>query len=198
MKYSLPALCSALVLTSCAGVRVSDTQVASGTVNPRSIYIRPFDVSATEFIGQHSGGKGERPIRQSLAGREMANALKTQLEKLAPAMVIEDDERAPVGWIVTGSLDVVDAGSRVGRDIAGHVGGGRSKVRIHVRITDAGGNRGGGSDDKDASKLGRRGEVLYEFDLVGGSTSPATPAPSTPPASATPRPSTTRMPPSAC
>ena len=113
MKYCLSAICSALVLTSCAGVRISDTQVASGAVKPRAIYIRPFDVAATEFTGHHSGFHGERPIRQSLAGREMADALKASLERLAPAMVIEENESATTGWVVTGSLDVVDAGDIV-------------------------------------------------------------------------------------
>jgi hypothetical protein len=168
MKHCLPALCSALLLTSCAGVRVVDTQVASGAVKPSSIYIRPFDVAGTEFIGHHAGGPGERPIRQSLAGREMADALKVELEKMAPAMVIENDERATQGWVVTGSLELVDAGSLVARHFAGHLGAGRSKVRIHVRVSDAGGSHRS-VDDKDASRLSQRGHVLYEFDLAGGS-----------------------------
>lgn len=169
MKFCLPAVCSAaLVLTSCAGVRVVDTQVASGAVNPRSIYIRPFDIAATEFTGHHAGGRGEQPIRQSLAGREMADALKIEMEKLAPAMVIDDNEQATQGWVVTGSLEVVDAGSNIGRALAGHVGVGRSKVRVHVRITDADGHVRH-ADDKDTSTVGQRGDVLYEFDLAGGS-----------------------------
>ena len=170
MKYSLPIVCTAALLSGCAGVRVADTQVASGAVKPRSIYIRPFDVSATEFTGHHSGGPGEKPIRQSLAGREFADALKIEMEKMAPAMVIESDERAPEGWVVTGSMDRVNGGSRFARSTPfGHLAAGSSQVHIHVRIVDAGGNRGGGADDKDAGKLGRKGDVLYEFDLVGGS-----------------------------
>ena len=169
MKNSLFALSAMLLLTSCAGVKVADTQVASGAVNPRAIYIRPFDVSATEFTGHHSGGRGERPIRQSLAGREFANNLKVELEKLAPARVLEEDEVAPEGWLVEGSLDIVDGGSRVGRaaPVINHLGVGRSKVLIHVRISDVNGYRA--SSDKDGAVLGQKGHVVYEFDLTGGS-----------------------------
>lgn len=169
MKNLLLALSATLVLTSCAGVRVSDTQVASGAVNPKAIYIRPFDVGATEFVGHHSGGRGERPIRQSLAGREFADDLKLEMEKLAPAMVIEHSEVPTVGWLVEGSLDVVNGGSRLGRALPGvdHLGVGRSKVAIHVRISQVGGEVV--ESEKDAGKLGQRGRVIYEFDLLGGS-----------------------------
>src|SRR6476620_10645353 len=85
MKNVLLALSSSLLIAGCAGVHVSDTQVASGAVNPKSIYIRPFDTTATAYVGHHRGGPGERPIRQSLAGREFADNLKEELEKLAPA-----------------------------------------------------------------------------------------------------------------
>ena len=49
MKYTLPALLAALLLTSCAGVRVTDTQVATGATDPDVIYIRPFQVEGAEF-----------------------------------------------------------------------------------------------------------------------------------------------------
>lgn len=169
MKNSLLALSATLLLTSCAGVRVADTQVASGAVNPHAIYVRPFDISGTEFTGHHSGGKGERPIRQSLAGREFADNLKQELEKLAPAMVIEHDEMPERGWLVEGSLDVVDGGSLVGRaaPVVNHLGVGRSRVLAHVRITEVGGAYV--YSDKETGALGKRGAVLYEFDLTGGS-----------------------------
>lgn len=158
-----------LLLAGCAGVKVVDTQVASGAANPRAIYIRPFDASGADYVGQHRGGKGERPIRQSLAGRQFANDLKNELEKLAPAMVIESDERPVEGWVVEGTLDVVHGGSAEGRavPIADTAGLGQSHVKIHVRIRDLGGNSTW--DDKDSGKLSRRGNVIYEFDLAGGS-----------------------------
>jgi hypothetical protein len=169
MKNVLFALGATLLLSSCAGVKVAHTEVASGATNPRAIYIRPFDVSATEFVGHHSGGRGERPIRQSLAGREFAENLKQELEKLAPSRVIEYDETAPEGWVVEGSLDVVDGGSRVGRalPVVHHLGVGRSKVLIHVRISDVGAYVQ--TDKKNDSVIGKKGRVIYEFDLAGGS-----------------------------
>jgi hypothetical protein len=169
MKLALLALGTSLLFVGCAGVRVSDTQVASGAVNPRSIYIRPFDVSSTEYVGEHRGGWGERPIRQSLAGRNFADNLKEELEKLAPAMVIEDDERPVEGWLVEGSIDVADNGHPAGRGFFpfGRFGAGQSHVRIHVRIRDLGGAYVEGS--KATGALGKRGSVVYEFDLAGGS-----------------------------
>jgi len=170
MNYPLLALSASLLLTGCAGVRVADTQVASGAANPRAIYIRPFEAAAAEYKGHHRGGKGERPIRQSLAGREFAISLKHEMEKMAPAMVIEADEMPEEGWLVEGSLDVVDGGSRLGRAAvpADKFGLGRSKILIHVRISQVGTYV---SSDKDASKLGQKGSVIYEFDLAGGSRS---------------------------
>jgi hypothetical protein len=169
MKLALPALLASLFLTGCAGVKVADVQVASGAVNPRAIYIRPFDVAATEYKGHHRGGKGEAPIRQSLAGRNFANSLKEELEKLAPAMVIEDDEVPTLGWLVEGSLDVVDNGCGPARAMVpfDKLGLAASKVLIHVRIRDLGGH--GGYAYKDSGKLGKKGDVIYEFDLAGGS-----------------------------
>ena len=104
MKYPFLALGGMLLLTSCAGVRVSDTQVASGATNPRNIYIRPFSVEGGQFVGYHRGGIGERPIRQSLAPAEFSQALKEELEKLAPAMVLKDNEAPSKGWLVEGAL----------------------------------------------------------------------------------------------
>ncbi|MEQ1859659.1 MAG: hypothetical protein ABMA13_06970 [Chthoniobacteraceae bacterium] len=177
MKHLVLALSSSLLLAGCAGVKVIDTQVASSGPAPRAIYIRPFDVAATEYVGHHRGGKGERPIRQALAGRNFAESLKEEMEKMAPAMVIESDEHPPRPdadengsfWLVEGSLDVVDNGCGPARGAVpfGKLGLGRSRLLMHVRVREIGGSHR--SDDKDAGKIGRRGNVIYEFDLAGGS-----------------------------
>jgi len=169
MKHALLALSSSILIVGCAGVKVADTQVASGAVNPRSIYIRPFDTATTEYKGRHRGGPGEAPIRQSLAGREFADSLKEEMEKLAPAMVIEDNEFPPEGWLVEGSLDRVDNGKGYQRAFFPYdkLGLGQSHLLVHVRIRDMGGRYE--QADKDAGKIGRRGNVIYEFDLKGGS-----------------------------
>jgi len=170
MKLSLLSLSALLLFTSCAGVRVHETQVASGAIDPTAIYIRPFSVTDAVFIGNHRG-PGEEPIRRSLAPHAWSLALKHELEKIAPTTILKEGEVAPTGWLVDGTLDVVDAGQpwkRAVGEIVKPASPGRSEVLIHVRISDVTGEFTA-RDDKDGSKLGRRGDVLYEFDLKGGS-----------------------------
>lgn len=171
MKHLFSALGVALLLTSCAGVRVSETQTAAVvTERPSAIYIQPFSVEGAEFTGYHAGGRGERPIRQSLAPAEFSQNLKEELEKLAPTRVLKDDEVAVEGWLVEGSLDVVHAGNPVKRLLGPPAVNpiGRSRVQMHVRVTDLG-SRVLASDEKDSGTLRRRGQVIYEFDVAGGS-----------------------------
>ncbi len=170
MKYSALALGASLIFTSCAGVRIQETQIASGATNPEAIYIRAFDVSDTIFKGDHRG-PGEEPIRRSLAPAEWSLALKHELEKIAPTHILQEDEAPPTGWVVDGTLDVIDAGQPLKRhfgELIKPASLGRSQVMIHVRVSDVNGKHVD-RDDKDGSKGGRRGNTLYEFDLNGGS-----------------------------
>lgn len=171
MKHSVLALCSALLLASCAGVHVTHTDVATGATNPKAIYIRPFDVTYTDYVGYHAGGSGERPIRRSLAPAEFSHDLRVELEKIAPAMVLKNDEVPPPnGWLVTGDFVLVSAGDPADR-IAGTKAG-ASKVKIHVRIIDLGSSDARGDvKESDAGKeqLAGRGNIIYEFDVEGGS-----------------------------
>lgn len=171
IKYTLSALCVALLFTSCAGVHVVDTQVAAVvTERPQAIYIRPFSVEGAQFVGWHKGGRGERPIRQSLAPAEFSEILKEELEKLAPARVLRPDEVATQGWLVEGALEVVDAGNPATRGVlppqVNPVG--QSHIVAHVRVIDLG-SRPASLDEKDTSTLRPRGQVIYEFDIAGGS-----------------------------
>jgi hypothetical protein len=170
MKLPLLSLGALVIFTSCAGVRVHETQVASGATDPKAIYIRPFDVTDSVVVGHHRG-PGEEPIRRSLAPHAWSLALKHELEKIAPTTILKDGEEPPTGWVVDGTLDVVDAGKpwqRAVGEVIKPVGIGRSEVMIHVRISDVTGEYVA-YDDKDSNKLGRRGNTLYEFDLKGGS-----------------------------
>jgi hypothetical protein len=88
MKNSLFALCLALLLTSCADVRIAHTDVATGAANPSAIYIKPFDVSDCTFTGKYVA-PAERPIKESLAPAVFAEDLKEELEKIAPAIVLK-------------------------------------------------------------------------------------------------------------
>ena len=97
--------------------------------------------------------------------------LRNELSKIAPAMVVQDDETGKVGWLVTGDFVLVDAGSPTKRSYAVW-GGGRSKVKIHVRVIDLEAkNTRGDSKEADASKeqYKGRGNIIYEFDVAGGS-----------------------------
>jgi hypothetical protein len=174
MKHSLLALCLALLLTSCASVRVSHTDVASVvTVPPKAIYIRPFDVSDCNFIGRHHSA-GELALRKSLAPAEFTESLKEELEEMAPAMVLKSTDIPQHGWLVEGSLDLVDAGNPGKRavPIAFLWGYGASHIQVHVRVIDLDA-KGVSTDYKQASteqpvKVAK-GAVIYEFDVEGGS-----------------------------
>ncbi len=171
MKYPLFAACGALFLTSCAGVRVLDTQTAAVvTERPRAIYIQPFSIVGAEYTGSHGGGVGERAIRESLAPATFTEMLKEEIEKMAPTRVLRPNEVAVQGWLVSGSLDVVHAGSRSVRLFSPplYPGAGRSYVKFHVRVRDLD-HAGVASDDKNDSALSRRGDIIYEFDVAGGS-----------------------------
>ena len=175
MKYFL-ALVSSVLLTSCADMYVTRTQVAGGsrtttadakdskgvymTTNncgvgaygPKAIYIRPFCIDTAIFTGDQTNSDGEMPIRKALTPVEFAGDLKEQLEKIAPARILRDNERPRTGWLVEGEFTLVDGGSAAGRALFGHFGLGASHLALHVRVTDV---------DK--------GMVVYEFDMAGGS-----------------------------
>jgi len=176
MKYSLPALCLALLLTSCAGVRVTHTDIATGATNPKAIYLRPFDVSDCTFIGRHHSA-GELPIRKSLAPAEFTEALKEEIEKIAPTAILKDGEKPEVGWLVEGSLDLVDSGhpgTRLGPTDLG--GDGASHIEIHVRVIDLEARNAEPADAKESGTQAHavkspNGAVIYEFDVSGGSKS---------------------------
>jgi hypothetical protein len=170
------ALLSSILLCSCADMYVVKSQVAGGsrsttsdakdskgvymTTNcgvgayaPKAIYIRPFCIDTAVFTGDQTNSDGEMPIRKALTPVEFAGVLKEQLEKMAPARILKDNETPRTGWLVEGEFAMVDGGSIIGRSIFfGHFGVGQSHLALHVRVTDV-----------------DRGVVVYEFDMAGGS-----------------------------
>ena len=159
-------------------MRVTHTDIATGAVNPSAIYLRPFDVSDCTFIGRNHSA-GERPIRKSLAPAEFTEILKEQLEEIAPAVVLKDGDMPDSGWLVEGSLDLVDAGHPCTRGMPfGLLGDGASHVMIHVRVIDLDARNVTATDSKDSKDTSetqihpvklRKGAVVYEFDVAGGS-----------------------------
>jgi len=166
MKTRLFAPCIVLLLASCAGVHVKETTVASGATRPLAIYIRPFAIDQAVY-GPYAS-EGDHPIRRSLAPAEFAEDLREEMAKMAPAMVLKDDEEPRKGWLVEGQFDEVWAGHPGLRVLPGPLG--KSKVLIHVRISEIGGHAVA-VDTKDvvAGHYGKRGHVIYEFDVEGGS-----------------------------
>ena len=133
-------------------VRMITANCGVGAYGPRAIYIRPFCIDSAVFQGYEAHSDGEMPIRKALTPIEFAGDLKEQLEKLAPARVLKDNETPRTGWLVEGEFTLVDGGSPAGRFFLGTFGVGASRLAMHVRVTDV---------DK--------GIVVYEFDMAGGS-----------------------------
>jgi hypothetical protein len=175
------ALLSSLFLCSCADMVVTKTDVAGGSHStassdakdydakngvrmvtncgvgagiPKAIYIRPFCIDTAIFKGDQTVSDGEMPLRKAIMPHEFAGDLKEQLELLAPARILKDDETPRTGWLVEGEFTLVDGGDPVGRFFLGTFGAGQSFLALHVKITDV---------DK--------GITVYEFDMAGGSRS---------------------------
>jgi hypothetical protein len=123
-----------------------------GASEPKAIYIRPFCIDNAVFKGDEAASDGEMPIRKALTPVEFAGDLKEQLEKIAPARILKDNETPRTGWLVEGEFMLVDGGDPVGRFFLGHFGVGRSILALHVKVTDV-----------------DTGMVVYEFDMAGGS-----------------------------
>lgn len=175
---SFIAIASSLLLCSCADMVVTKSYVSQtasrtvvdakdvgtvetvhydancgvGAAHPAAIYIRPFCIDSAIFRGDVATTPAEMPIRKALTPIAFAGDLKEELSKLAPALVIKDDEVPKVGWLVEGQFNLVDGGSPLGRFFLGQLGVGRSFLAMHVKVTDVETHR-----------------VVYEFDLAGGS-----------------------------
>ena len=167
MKYTLLALGAACAFYGCAGAKIAHTDVASGAYKPKAIYVRSYIADNAPFHGHHGDSVGEHKIRKSLAPAALSKAIKEAMERIAPAMVIDNDEVPTTGWLVESDIDYASAGSQTERAILGPFGVGHSCVKIHVRITDMDSEHVA-LNDKDTSK-GGSGNVIYEFDVAGGS-----------------------------
>jgi hypothetical protein len=177
MKSFIAILSSSMLLCSCADMYVTRSTVNSGgstgaidskdygsvagvhmvscgvgAHSPKAIYIRPFCIDGASVWGDVAHSDGELPIRKALIPVSFATTLKEELEKIAPARVLEDDETPRVGWLVDGEFIKVNGGSPAARALFGHFGAGASHLAMRVRVTDV-----------------EQGTVVYEFDVAGGS-----------------------------
>ena len=78
--------------------------------------------------------------------------MKEQLEKIAPARILREDETPRTGWLVEGEFQMVDGGTLRRVSSSERSAPGRSHLMLHVKVTDV-----------------DRGMVVYEFDMAGGS-----------------------------
>jgi hypothetical protein len=134
------------------GIYMATNNCGVGAYGPKAIYIRPFCIDTAVFTGDQTNSDGEMPIRKALTPIEFAGDLKEQLEKIAPARILKDNETPRTGWLVEGEFTFVDGGSPAARFLFGNLGIGASHLALHVRVTDV---------DK--------GMVVYDFDMAGGS-----------------------------
>jgi len=156
MKQRLLTLLTAILLTSCAGVNIPKTDIASGASHPKYIYIRPFAIQYASFKSCYDP-RGEVAILKSLAPITFANILQEELCKIAPAMVIKNDETPKMGWLVEGEFEYVRATPP-------------SHVVMHVRIIDVSDSAvAETSKDSEKSAKSTHGRIVYEFDVKGGS-----------------------------
>ena len=123
-----------------------------GAANPAAIYIRPFCIDSAIFRGDEAPSDGEMPIRKALAPVAFANDLREELGKMAPSLVIAENEVPTIGWLVEGQFDLVDGGDPLARFFFGPFGAGQSMLALHVKVTDV-----------------TTHHVIYEFDMAGGS-----------------------------
>jgi len=173
---SLTVIASCFLLCSCADMVVTKTYVAGGSqsrtevdakdvgsvhftancgvgeAHPAAIYIRPFCVDQAIFKDDETVSEGEMPIRKSLIPVAFAENLKEELEKLAPARILEADEVPHVGWLVEGQFDLIDGGDPGRRFWLTPTEAGSSHLVMHVRVTNV-----------------EKHSVVYEFDMAGGS-----------------------------
>jgi hypothetical protein len=177
---SLTVIASSFLLCSCADMVVTKTYVAGGSsaesrsdvdakdfgsrrvhfttncgigeAHPAAIYIRPFCVDQAIFRGDETVSEGEMPIRKSMVPVAFAENLKEELEKLAPARILEANEMPHVGWLVEGEFQLIDGGDPDVRFWLTPTEAGRSHLLLHVRVTNV-----------------EKGRVIYEFDMAGGS-----------------------------
>jgi len=167
----LSALCALAVVAGagCTNMRVVHTTVATGVDQPKGIYIRPFRLVHYCDRNDPNGAVG-----QSLVPKAFAGILQEELSKIAPAMVLMEDEVPTTGWLVEGSIEVMDAGSPRLRAIPlfGSLGRvGSSKMLVHVKVTEMRAYPRMAKEGDVQISTGKEtlfARVIYEFDVAGG------------------------------
>ena len=131
-------ICITSLLTGCASVSVGNVNSKDHTPKglPERIYVREFTAPHDTF---HVGRKGDDLI--SYVARErraFAKDLAKRIsETVAPAEVLEEGKRTPVGnfWLLEGNYSRANSGSRTLRMAVGF-GAGGTKMETVARFSD--------------------------------------------------------------
>ena len=129
MKYFLPAFLS-LLLCSCASVSVCKIKPAANQpfVAPKKIYVREFTGSESVFRVDRKGDSLTE-FKTKTSKQLSVDLVKKLNESVIPAEALATNGRAPKGenWLITGTFDRVNQGSRALRTLFG-LGFGATKI----------------------------------------------------------------------
>ena len=131
-------LISASLLTGCASVSVGNVTSRDHAPRglPERIYIKEFTAPHDAF---HVGRKGEDLISYvNKERRAFAKDLAKRIsETVAPAEILEEGKRAPVGnyWLLEGNYSRANSGNRALRMAVGF-GAGGTKMETTARLSD--------------------------------------------------------------
>lgn len=140
------------LLTGCAGMTVKDesVQAPATLTRPASITVRSFEPGGN-WKGDFGGLSKDAFITQEM--QKLDQRLVAQLQEIAPASMAGATLPAS-GYLVTGRIHHVDAGSGAARYFIGGFGGGAREVTAKVLVYD----------------LARSAiEPVVSFDIEGGS-----------------------------
>lgn len=137
-----PALALALLLQGCASVSVTDQRdtLAGGPSRaPQAVLVQAFEVDPS-VLRVDREGQELRSFQRDLSGTLTLQLLRRLPRHVAPARIAQPDAPLPQGnyWLVTGSFERVNQGSRFLRSTVGF-GAGGTKMEASVRVLDLSG-----------------------------------------------------------
>lgn len=135
MKYFLPAFLS-LLLCSCASVSVCKIKPAANQpfVVPKKIYVREFTGTESVFRVDRKGDSLTE--FKTKTSKQLSDDLVKKLnESVIPAEALATNGQAPKGenWLIIGTFDRVNQGSRALRTLFG-LGFGGTKIETTVHV----------------------------------------------------------------
>jgi hypothetical protein len=136
------AVIALLYLQACASVSVTeqrDNLIGGPSRPPDAILVQPFQVDPA-VLRVDREGQELRSFQRDLSGTLTLQLLRRLPRHVAPARILPAGEAPPRGdmWLVTGSFERVNQGSRFLRSTVGF-GAGGTKMETSVRVFDLSG-----------------------------------------------------------